>query len=191
MVTHVESLRIHRIELHNIIARYGTVGAAAIVFIVFALLSHRFLSFDNLSNILVQISVLMVVSSGLTVAVSSGEFDLSVGQVASLSGVLVAGLMIWSGLPVFAAIALSILAGVAIGSANAFLVTWLRRFDLCSDAGKFLFYRQGPVVWRNSCPYCYSDCCSDNLPCAFKPHAPRAQHHRYGCQHPSGTPFRH
>ena len=109
-----------------IVARYGTVLAAIVIFAAFALASDRFLSINNISNILIQISVLMIVSSGLTVAVASGEFDLSVGQVASLSGVLVAGLMIWSGLSVAAAMALAIGSGVVIGVINGLLVTRLR-----------------------------------------------------------------
>lgn len=115
-----------RFDLGQFATRYGTVGAAILIFIVFALASSRFISAANISNILVQVSVLMVISSGLTVAVASGEFDLSVGQVAGLSGVLVAGLMVWSGLPIAVAIMLAILAGVAIGLVSGLLVTRLR-----------------------------------------------------------------
>ena len=110
----------------GIAARYGTLAAALVIFAGFALASRRFLSVNNISNILIQISVLTIVSSGLTVAVASGEFDLSVGQVASLSGVLVAGLMIWANLPVALAIALAIGAGALIGVVNGLLVTRLR-----------------------------------------------------------------
>jgi len=115
-----------KLQSSTFIAKYGTVLAAVLVFVVFSLASDRFLSFDNVSIVLIQISVLMVVSSGLTVAVASGEFDLSLGQVTSLGGVLVAGLMIWSQLSAGMAILLTVLAGVAIGLINGLLVTWLR-----------------------------------------------------------------
>ena len=58
-------------------------------------------------------------------AVASGEFDLSVGEVAGLSGVLSAGLMVWSGLPVVLAIVLPVLLGTLIGVVNGLLVTRL------------------------------------------------------------------
>ncbi len=115
-----------RLDIGHLGARYGTVGAAILIFAVFALASGRFVSPSNISNILVQISVLTVISSGLTVAVASGEFDLSVGQVAGLSGVLVAGLMSWSGLSIPLAILLSVLAGTVLGIVNGLLVTRLR-----------------------------------------------------------------
>ncbi|WP_419729611.1 ABC transporter permease [Lichenicola sp.] len=115
-----------RVDYGALAARYGTVGAALLIFVVFALASGRFVSAANIGNILVQISVLMVISSGVTVAVASGEFDLSVGQIAGLSGVLVAGLMAWSGLPIALAIVLAILAGVVLGAISGLLVTRLR-----------------------------------------------------------------
>jgi simple sugar transport system permease protein/ribose transport system permease protein len=108
------------------LSRYGTVLAALAIFATFALASPRFVSATNIGNVLVQISVLMVISSGLTVAVASGEFDLSVGEVASLSGVLSAGLMVWSNLPVALAIVLPLLAGLVVGVVNGLLVTRLR-----------------------------------------------------------------
>ena len=113
-------------RLANFLARYGTVLAAIAIFIAFSLASGRFVSAANLGNILVQISVLMVVSSGLTIAVASGEFDLSVGEVAGLSGVLAAGMMVWAKLPVVLAILVPVVLGTAIGLVNGFLVTRLR-----------------------------------------------------------------
>ena len=124
--TEVGSL-LDKIKSSNFIARYGTVLAAVLVFVVFSLSTRRFLSLDNVSIVLIQISVLMVVSSGLTVALASGEFDLSIGQVASLAGVLVAGLMVWSNLSAHdrdPADDLSV--GLAIGFVNGVLITWLR-----------------------------------------------------------------
>ncbi len=115
-----------KLQSSTFIAKYGTVVAAVLVFVAFSLSSGCFLSFDNVSIVLIQISVLMVVSSGLTVAVASGEFDLSLGQVTSLAGVLVAGLLVWSHLSTGMAILLTVLAGIAIGFVNGALVTWLR-----------------------------------------------------------------
>jgi simple sugar transport system permease protein/ribose transport system permease protein len=161
MATHAQATGAPRVDFSGLVARYGTVAAALVIFVGFAFASDRFLSVGNISNILVQISVLMVVSSGLTVAVSSGEFDLSVGQVASLSGVLVAGLMIWAGLPVAAAIALSILAGVAIGVVNGLLVTWLRIPSLIATLA------MGPIALGFNYAYTNGDSIYAQMPDSF------------------------
>ena len=150
-----------RFELGQAASRYGTVGAAILIFAVFALASGRFVSAANISNILVQISVLMVISSGLTVAVASGEFDLSVGQVAGLSGVLVAGLMVWSGLPIALAIGLAVLAGVGIGIVNGLLVTRLRIPSLIATLA------MGPIALGLNYAYDGGDSIYSSFPPAF------------------------
>ena len=150
-----------RIEWGRLAARYGTVGAAALIFAVFALASDQFTSAGNISNVLVQISVLMVISSGLTVAVASGEFDLSVGQVAGLSSVLVAGLMVWSGLPIVPAIALSVLAGLGIGVVNGLLITRLRIPSLIATLA------MGPIALGANYAYTGGDSIYARFPSAF------------------------
>ncbi len=150
-----------RIRIGHWAARYGTVAAAVLIFAVFALASDRFTSAANISNILVQISVLMVISSGLTVAVASGEFDLSVGQVAGLSGVLVAGLMVWSGLPIAVAIILSVLSGIVIGVVNGLLVTRLRIPSLIATLA------MGPIALGLNYAYDGGDSIYSSFPPAF------------------------
>ena len=150
-----------RTEWSQLAARYGTVGAALLIFLVFALASSQFTSANNISNILVQISVLTVISSGLTVAVASGEFDLSVGQVAGLSAVLVAGLMVWSELPIALAIVLSVLAGVVIGVVNGLLVTRLRIPSLIATLA------MGPIALGANYAYDGGDSIYASFPSAF------------------------
>jgi len=150
-----------RFDWNAMAARYGTVAAALVIFVAFALASDRFLSVNNISNILIQISVLMIVSSGLTFAVASGEFDLSVGQVASLSGVLVAGLMIWTGLPVAVAMILAVLAGVAIGVVNGLLVTRLRIPSLIATLA------MGPIALGLNYAYTNGDSIYASMPASF------------------------
>ena len=150
-----------RRDYAGLAARYGTVGAACVIFAVFALASDRFVSASNISNILVQISVLMVISSGVTVAVASGEFDLSVGQIAGLSGVLVAGLMAWSGLPIAVAIILAVLAGVVLGSISGLLVTRLRIPSLIATLA------MGPIALGLNYAYDGGDSIYTEFPKAF------------------------
>ncbi len=94
-------------------------------------------------------------------AVASGEFDLSVGQVAGLSGVLVAGLMVWSGLPIAAAIALAVLAGVVIGVVNGLLVTRLRIPSLIATLA------MGPIALGLNYAYDGGDSIYSSFPPAF------------------------
>src|SRR5690554_2744096 len=71
-----------------------------------ALMSDRFISSANITNILLQASVLAVVTIGMTYVIIGGGFDLSVGSVVALAGCIAAEVMLHSG----------ILAGVAAGA---------------------------------------------------------------------------
>lgn len=149
------------IDWAHLAGRYGTVGAAIVIFATFSLASGRFVTVSNLSNILVQISVLLVISSGMTVAVASGEFDLSVGEVAGLAGVLAAGLMVWLHLPVALAIVLPVLAGVVIGLVNGALVTRLRVPSLIATLA------MGPIALGLNYAYTGGDSIYATMPDSF------------------------
>ena len=85
--------------------------------ILFSLISPHFLSINNISNILLQGSVLLIISLGITVVMISNGIDLSVGALASLTG-MVAGFALsfkWGILP-------AVLLGVSLGSAAGFFV---------------------------------------------------------------------
>ena len=57
---------------------------------VTALLTNRFLSPLNLTNILVQSSIMAVIAMGMTFVIVGGGFDLSVGSTAALAGCIAA-----------------------------------------------------------------------------------------------------
>src|SRR5438045_9211640 len=78
---------------------------------VTALLTDRFLSPLNLTNILVQSSIMAVIAIGMTFVIIGGGFDLSVGSTVALAGCVAAMVMVKFGIPA------GVLAGVATGSA--------------------------------------------------------------------------
>src|SRR5690606_25293626 len=64
----------------------------------------------------------------------NGGIDLSVGSVISLSGVVVAQLLVW-GWPLWAAVAAAVATGLAVGWVNGFLVTKARMTPLIPTLG--------------------------------------------------------
>jgi ribose transport system permease protein len=82
-----------------------------------------FLTMVNLKSILNDQAVLLIAACGLTVVLLCGEFDLSIAGIISISGALGAGLIAKQGLPIFVAIAVAILVGVATGAVSGILVT--------------------------------------------------------------------
>ncbi|MGD9914937.1 MAG: ABC transporter permease, partial [Rhizobiaceae bacterium] len=85
-----------------------------------------FLSKANFLNILSQASLTAIIASGLTYTLVVGEFDLSVGYMASFVGLIVVGLMAYQGLPIWLSIICALLIGVLLGCVNGLLVTKVR-----------------------------------------------------------------
>src|SRR6266496_158056 len=81
-----------------------------------ALMTDRFLSPFNLTNILVQSSIMAVIAMGMTFVIVGGGFDLSVGSTAALAGCVASMVMVKAGL--VAGVIAGVGAGAAIGLAN-------------------------------------------------------------------------
>jgi ribose transport system permease protein len=98
--------------------------AVLIVGIVLALLTPNFLRPDNLLNVLTNASIVGIVGLGMTLAIASGMFDLSVGSTAAFAGCVTLSLV-----PEFGVLP-SVLAGLAsgaiIGLCNGVIITELR-----------------------------------------------------------------
>jgi len=58
------------------------------VILVFAILEPSFFKFTNAINVIRQVSILAIAAFGMTFAILSGGFDLSVGAVSALAGVV-------------------------------------------------------------------------------------------------------
>lgn len=105
------------------IRRYGTlVGFAAIVVFFSVMLPGTFPTARNWLNITQQVSMLVVVAAGMTIVMVMGDFDLSVGSMASLAGIA-AALMMAAGMPVWAAVAAALAVGVLGGVFNGAMVS--------------------------------------------------------------------
>jgi ribose transport system permease protein len=104
----VVTARLRRLDFRD----YGIVYAFLALFIALSLASSSFLQFQNMSNILDQWSAIGLLACGETLCIIAGVFDLSVGAIVSVAGV-VACKVANSTSPT-----LGLLAGVATGLAR-------------------------------------------------------------------------
>ena len=89
---------------------------------VFFILSPTYRQPEAMRDILEQSTVLMIMATGTTVMLISGQLDLSVGSILALVAV-VAGSVMLAGLPVWVAIAAALGAGILCGLINGLVVT--------------------------------------------------------------------
>jgi ribose transport system permease protein len=106
---------------------------------VTALLTDRFLSPFNLTNILVQSSIMAVIAMGMTFVIVGGGFDLSVGSTAALSGCVAAMVMPSGGLAL--GVIGGLAAGAAVGLANGFVIAVLGVNPFITTLGTMVLVR--------------------------------------------------
>ncbi|MCW2134405.1 monosaccharide ABC transporter membrane protein, CUT2 family [Arthrobacter sp. VKM Ac-2550] len=104
----------------------GTIIGFILLVAVFGMMRPEvFLTFGNLRNVLEQVAILAIIASVQTVVMVVGNFDLSVGATASLSGAVVAQLLI-GGQGIAVAIAGALVVGALVGAVNGYLTAYLK-----------------------------------------------------------------
>lgn len=107
----------------DLVKAYGTVFAGLIIAVVFSVLRpDAFFTMGNLINISRQISLLVVIALGATLVMCVDEFDLSVGAIASLGGVVAAKLAV-AGLPIILCFFVPVAICFILGFVNGWVVT--------------------------------------------------------------------
>lgn len=109
-----------------VISRYGTVFVMVVIFVIFAVISDRFLAADNLVNVLKQASILIIVALGATIAFAAGELDMSTGNLVSVCNIVCAWTMVTLGWNAGQAVLAALLIGLAVGLFNGFVTTKAR-----------------------------------------------------------------
>ncbi|TGP91477.1 MULTISPECIES: ABC transporter permease [unclassified Mesorhizobium] len=105
----------------NYNALFGLTLLALLVllWVILSLSTSSFASANNISNLLRQGSMIAILAVGQTFVIITGGIDLSVGAVVGFATVI-AAMLINAGVPVFVAILLTLLVGVAIGLFHGF-----------------------------------------------------------------------
>jgi len=75
-------------------------GVLVLLIIIMQIANERFLSPVNVSNLLGQMTVMLIVAAGMTIIMISGEFDVAVGAVVGLSAAVAGWLLVrWMPVP--------------------------------------------------------------------------------------------
>ncbi|MFN3644328.1 MAG: ABC transporter permease [Gemmobacter sp.] len=120
--------------------QFGTlIGLACIVAVFAVQLPDTFLTARNLLNISQQVSMLAVTAFAMTVVMVMGDFDLSVGSMASLSGI-VAAVLFADGYPVWAGVAAALAVGLVGGAVNGVLVAYVGILPFIATLGTLTIF---------------------------------------------------
>ncbi len=105
----------------NRFQRLGLLLFLMVLALFFTVASPYFLTRENIVNILIQSTVPVIASVGMTIVIATAGIDLSVGSILALSGIIMAWVM-KAGFGVAAGVTLGVLSGAAMGAANGLAI---------------------------------------------------------------------
>lgn len=128
------------VQILKTLRHSGTLIGFALIVLFFTIkLPDTFLTARNLINISQQLSMLSVVAATMTIVMVMGDFDLSVGSMASLAGV-VAAVLFAMGYPVWVGLFAALFVGVVGGLFNGFLVSVIGILPFVATLGTLTVY---------------------------------------------------
>jgi ribose transport system permease protein len=117
-----------RFDFGGLLSRWGTIASLVLLVVFFSIKEDSaFANSRNFINILNQVSILAILAAGLTVCLTMGLFDLSIGSIATLGGYLA---LRWGaedtfGTGPYGVLLVVLLAAIVIGVANGVIVSYL------------------------------------------------------------------
>jgi ribose transport system permease protein len=114
-----------RARLRDYLRRFGLILSFVLLCVALSFLSRRFLTAENISNVLLYSAINGIISVGMTLVILTAGLDLSVGAIVALAGLVAASaIQRFGSTPLAFLICLAI--GIAIGLANGVLTVGLR-----------------------------------------------------------------
>ncbi|VVA48041.1 ABC transporter permease [Serratia ficaria] len=141
----LQNARPWRHQLFEFLYKWGMLLTVVALIALFGLASDNFLDPNNIINILRSIAIVTVIAIGVSISLSVGGFDLSVGSTASLANALVISLFVWHGFGTAGAIVLTLLLCTLVGLFNALLIVVLKIPDMLATLAS-LFVIQGVAM---------------------------------------------
>lgn len=145
-----------KFDFFDFLYKYGTIITIFILIAIFTIINPSFIQMSNIINILRSISIVTIIAIGITISLSVNGFDLSVGSTASLASAVVMSMFIWHGQSTMIAILVALIAVLAVGALNAFLIVKVRIPDMLLTLammfiiqGVALTYTRGATLSEN------------------------------------------
>jgi len=134
-----------RHQLFEFFYKWGMLLTVVALVALFGIASDNFLDPFNIINILRSIAIVTVIAIGVSISLTIGGFDLSVGSTASLANALVVSLFVWHGFGTTEAIVVTLVLCTLVGLFNAFLIVVLKIPDMLATLAS-LFVIQGVAM---------------------------------------------
>jgi len=136
----------------NVLKRFSTVILLIVVVAFFSITSNSFFATKNMLNILRQVSVLSILSAGMTYVIISGGMDLTVGSLLGLTGVVCAKFLVEMQLNPIIAILLTMVIVTLFGTLTGILIVKLHVAPIVITLGMMTVARGLAYIFSGGIP---------------------------------------
>ncbi len=145
----------------KVVERFYILILLIICIVFFSIFARNFFTWNNLVNILVQNSYLIIATIGIAMIMISSGADLSVSFQIGIVSIVLGKLLTKADVPVVFAILIALALGALLGSINGFCAIKLKVHPMVATMATMTIYQGIAYVWSNSETYF-------NFPDAFK-----------------------
>ncbi|MGI6617960.1 MAG: ABC transporter permease [Saccharofermentanales bacterium] len=134
-----------------VIKKYAVVLLLALFWVVMFCFNSSFGTLSNIGSILREASTTGIAALGMTFIIIMGDFDLSIGSMLALLGMILASSI--DGMGLVGAICLTIVCGVTCGLLNGFIIAYCRVPAFIATLGTYYVYRALAYIYNNAKTY--------------------------------------
>jgi len=152
----------NKVNIKEQLIKFQSLIALLLMVFLMSFLSDKFMSVDNLWNVMRQISVNVCISVGMTLVILTAGIDLSVGSILAFSGAVGAGLLqngiaipslgIFVGFTLLGAIIAALVAGGVLGLVNGVAVTRFNVQPFVATLAMLTIARGLTMLWTGGFP---------------------------------------
>ncbi|MEK3935686.1 ABC transporter permease [Sporosarcina sp. FSL W7-1349] len=138
-------------NISNLFFKYGVLAAFVFLVVIASILYPGFLRSENILNMMSQLSIIGMMSIGMTFVIITGGLDMSIGGIYALSAVVVASLADSLTIPLAVVITMSI--GIGAGLLNGLLVTKFKVPPFVATLGTGSIFTGFALIYSNAQPF--------------------------------------
>ena len=139
---------INKLKNSSAVKNMGIFPILILLIILFSFLNENFLSSHNMTNVLRQASINIVLASGMTLVILTGGIDLSVGSILASTAVISVSISMNPGLSQLA-VPVGLLFGMIIGVVNGSLISFVGLPPFIVTLGSMTAFRGAAYLLAN------------------------------------------
>lgn len=143
-------------DIAKLAKQFGLVAVILIIVVFMTFATDKFMTPNNITNILRQVSINGVLAIGMTFVILTGGIDLSVGSLVAVTSVI-CGSLLEGGMNTMIVILIGVVAAMLLGLLNGYLVSYVGFQPFIATLATMSICRGFAMVYSDGKPYLIKD----------------------------------